>query len=82
MSDTDHPIQTDAPYNLDGDTERVEAALEELEHYIWRADTPPGKSTLDPNLNRCKNHLEVLKRSLHTGTDQSENANVPDAEER
>lgn len=60
----EHPVQTEAPYRLDGDSELVEAALEELEHYVWRADTPPGKSTLDPNLERCKEHLEALKRSV------------------
>lgn len=61
---SDHPIQTDPPYRFDSDAELVEAALSELEHYIWRADIPPGKSTLDPNLNRCKEHLEALERSV------------------
>jgi hypothetical protein len=57
---------------MENDSELVEAAIEELEHYIWRADIAPDKSTLDPNLNRCKEHLEALERSLESGSDQDD----------
>lgn len=57
----DHPIQTDPPWRQEGDLELIEAALEELDHYMWRADITPGKGNLDPNLNRCRDHLERLR---------------------
>lgn len=57
MSEPD-PRKTDPPYRYDSPEELAAAALEELNHYIWRADIPPGKSTLDPNLRRAEEHLK------------------------
>jgi hypothetical protein len=65
----EHPIQTEPWYRMEGDSELVEAALAELEYFRWRADTPPDLSTLDPNLKRCKEHLEALQRSVDAGTE-------------
>lgn len=56
-----HPHQSEAPHRLDTDDEHVEAALEELEHYMNRADTSPLMSNLDPNLRRALDHLEAIK---------------------
>lgn len=69
MSSNDHPIQTTTPEKIRDDEELAEAALEELRHFIWRADTSPEKSTLDPNLRRAEDHLESLRRSLRDRED-------------
>ena len=63
------PIQTDPSYQHENDYELAGAALVELRHYINRADVPPDKSTLDPNLNRCKDHLKTLIHSLDTDSE-------------
>lgn len=62
MSDK-HPIQTEKPYRYDSDEEIIEAALEELTHFMWRADTSPERSSLDPNLQQCREHLEYLQEN-------------------
>lgn len=78
-SESKHPLQTTIPEKIHDDEELAEAALEELRHYIWRADTSPEKSTLDPNLRRAEDHLEALRRSLHTGSDRSSNASFEES---
>lgn len=75
---SDHPIQTDPPYRFDDEEDVIAAALKELEHFIWRADTPPDKSTLDPNLNRCREHLNALLRDAQedSGVESKETERV------
>ena len=61
MDQSRQTIQTEQPHKQDSNNALLVAALEELNHFQHRADTPPTISTLDPNLSRCKEHLEALK---------------------
>lgn len=66
----DHPIQTDSPESIQDEREVIEAALEELEHFMWRADTDPLRSTLDPNLRRAEDHLKYYLRVAEDDADE------------
>lgn len=65
------PRQTEAPSKIHDDDKQVESALEEIQHFRNRADTPPSLSTLDFNLKRAEQHLrDVVAGKNHREADE------------